>query len=165
MATITNYIDLVTVLEAKSYLRIDASNTDSDVELAVMIGSACNLIENYTQVYLRPRDEVYYFNSEGYIRLYPKPVNSIELPVTATDYDESIKQLYRLYSRNNSSLESMTFNLGYDDTADVKPIFKTAILETVKLWFYGSEDEAVLKGGYLPNSVMAILSSERRFIF
>jgi len=165
MATIVDYTDLVSLAETKSYLRIDTDNSDSDVELAVMIGSACNLIENYTQVYLRPRDEVYYFNSEGYIRLYPKPVNSIELPVTATDYDEVIKQLYRLYSRNNSSLESMTFNLGHDDTADVKPIFKTAILETVKLWFYGSEDEAVLKGGYLPNSVMAILSSERRFIF
>jgi len=164
MPTITDYTDIISVEDAKKYLRIDTDNTDSDSEIEVMIDSACNLIENYTQTYLKPRDNVYYFNNANYIRLYSYPVNEIVLPTVDTGYSIENKNLYTVYYRENSYLESMTFNIGYTDTANVKAIFKMAILETVKLWFYGSETETAMKG-YIPNSVMAILSSERRFIF
>ena len=165
MATITDYTDLISVSEAKLYLRIDSDITESDSEIYLMIGSACNLIENYTQVYLKPQSKQYFFNTEGTARVYAYPINSVTAPVSADDYDVTEYQLYKTYCPLDAELTSMTFNIGHNDTDNVKPIFKSAILETIKLWFYGSEDEAVLKGGYIPNSVMAILSSERRFIF
>jgi len=164
MAVIVNYTDLVSLAEAKSYLRIDDAITDVDDEITLMINSACNLVESYTQVYLKPQTKEYYFNCEGYIRLYSWPINTITVPADITAYDEAMRQLYTVYTRKSISLESMTFNVGHSDTENVKPIFQQAILETVKLWFFGSETETAMKG-YIPNSVMAILSSERRFIF
>lgn len=164
MAVIVNYTDLVSLADAKSYLRIDDAITDVDNEITLMINSACNLVENYTQVYLKPQSKEYYFNGDGCIRVYAYPINAIPIPADATTYDTAMRQLYTAYTRKSVGLESMTFDIGHTDTENVKPIFSQAILETVKLWFFGSETETAMKS-YIPNSVMAILSSERRFIF
>ena len=51
MPTITDYTDIISVEDAKKYLRIDTDNTDSDSEIEVMIDSACNLIENYNLLF------------------------------------------------------------------------------------------------------------------
>ena len=128
MATITNYTDWVTLAEAKTYLRLD-TQTESDLEITVMINAACELIENYTQFYFKPQTKTYIFNYKGV-----KTVLSLEA------------------------------NIGFSNTDQIKDIFKYAVLETVKLWFYGSESETVMKG-YVPTSVMSILAQERRFIF
>lgn len=164
MATITDYIDLIPLATAKTYLRIDEDITEADDEIILMVNSACELIEKYTQVYLKPQDLDFYFNTRNCSRVYAYPINSIELPVDEDDVTVTVKQLYSIYEPNTTDLDYITLNVGYNDSDNVKSIFSQAVLETVKLWFYGSETETIMKG-YIPSSVMAILSSERRFIF
>jgi len=164
MAIITDYTDLISLATAKTYLRIDDDITGVDVEVGIMIDSACELIEQYTQVFLKPQSKTFYFNTQNYARVYAYPITAITAPASADDYEVTVKQLYSVYELNNTTLESITASIGHSDTTNVKAIFIQAVLETVKLWFYGSETETVMKG-YVPSSVMAILSSERRFIF
>ena len=162
MAAITDYVDWVTLAETKVYLRLDDGITESDFEITTMINAACELVENYTQYYFKPQTKTYYFNDKGVIRLYAYPITSI----TETEgFDVDVRQLYSLYSQTDTTLESIEANIGYSDTDQIKDIFKYAVWETVKLWFYGSESETVIMKGYIPNSVMSILAPERRFIF
>lgn len=163
MATITEYIDVVTLADTKLYLRIDQELTESDLEITTMINSACELIEKYTQVYLKPQAKTYYLDTNGCARVYDYPLNSTT-EVLDTDYTEEVKQLYTIWTKKLSTLKSVTANIGHTDTTNVKDIFRLGVMETTKLWFYGSEDESVMKG-YLPKSVMDFLASERRFIF
>jgi len=161
MAVITNYTDVVSLDEAKLFLRIDEDICESDAEIIVMINAASELIEGYTQTYLKPQTKAYYFNYKGVIRVYANPINSI----TETEgFTVEQKQLYSNYCQTDPTVLSLEANIGFTDTALVKDIFRYAIQETVKLWFYGSETETIMKG-YIPSSVMSILASERRFIF
>jgi len=160
MSAITDYIDWVTLAEAKTYLRLD-TQTETDLEITVMINAACELAENYTQYYFKPQTKEYTFNYKGVIRIYASPITSI----TETEgFTTDVQQLYTTYCQTDTTVLSLEANIGYSDTDQIKDIFKYAVLETVKLWFYGSESETVMKG-YVPNSVISILSSERRFIF
>ena len=162
MSVITNFTDWVTLAETKDYLRIDAGITESDTEITVMINAACELIQTYTEHYFKPQARTYYF-THGCARVYATPITSVTLPVEATDYSIEVKQMYSIYTPVLTTLKSITFDIGYTDTDQIKDIFKYAVWETVKLWFYGSESETVMKG-YVPSSVLAILAGERRFI-
>lgn len=164
MATITDYLDVVSLSTAKTYLRIDTDLTEADSEISLMIQSASELIERYTQIYLKPQTKTFYLNTQGCTRIYAYPITAITDPESADDYEVEVKALYSIYTPNLSTTESFTATLGHTDTDDVRAVIKQAILETVKLWFYGSESETVMKG-YIPSSVMSILSGERRFIF
>lgn len=161
MSAITNYIDWVTLAEQKTYLRLDADITESDAEITVMINSAAELIEGYSQHFFKPQTKEYFFNYRGEIRAYAYPIVSI---TETAGFDTTEKQLYTVYCQTDTAVKSITANIGYSDTDQIKDIFKYAVLETVKLWFYGSEDESTMKG-FLPSSVMQILGSEKRFIF
>ena len=161
MSAIVNYIDWVTLAETKTYLRLDADITESDAEITMMINASCELVQNYTQHYFKPQTKVYVFNHRGIIRLYANPITSI----TETEgFTSTLSQLYTTYCQTDTTVLSLEANIGYSDTDQIKDLFKYAVLETVKLWFYGSETETVMKG-YIPNSVMSILAPERRFIF
>ena len=164
MATITSYIDVVPLATAKTYLRIDTGITESDSEITILINSACELIEQYTQIFLKPQPKTFYFNTNNEARVYAYPINSITAPANADDYKVTVKQLYSVYEPNDADLKSITAYIGHTDTDNVKQIFVYAVLETVKLWYYGGESESVMKG-YIPSSVMNVLSQERRFIF
>jgi len=161
MATITQYRDVVTLSDTKLYLRMDQDLTEADIEITTMINSACELIEKYTQVYLKPQSKTYYFGPVDCIRIYDYPINSTT-EVLDTDYTVDTLELYSNYTQKISTLKSITANIGHTDTANVKDLFRLACMETVKRWFYGSESETV---GSLPESVMNMLASERRFIF
>ena len=161
MAAIVDYIDWVTLDEAKTYLRVDDGITNSDLEITMMINAACELIQNYTQVYFKPQTKTYVFNYNGIIRIYANPITSI---TETAGFTVTNTQLYNEYCQTDTDVKSLEANIGFDDTTDIKDIFKYGVLETVKLWFYGSESESTMKG-YLPSSVLSILAQERRFIF
>ena len=160
MSAITDYIDWVTLPQAKTYLRLD-SQTETDAEITMMINAACELVENYTQHYFKPQTKTYIFNYKGVIHIYANPIVSI---TEATGFDVTVSQLYSVYCQTDTTVKSLKANIGYSDTDQIKELVKYAVLETVKLWFFGSESETVMKG-YIPNSVMGILAPERRFIF
>ena len=161
MAAITDYIDWVTLSETKTYLRLDDGITESDLEITMMINASCELVQNYTQVYFKPQTKTYFFNDNGVVRIYDSPITSI---TEVAGFTVIAKQLYSEYCQTDTLVLSLDANIGYADTNNIKDLFKYAVLETVKLWFYGSETESTMKG-YLPNSVLSILAQERRFIF
>lgn len=161
MSAITNYIDWVTLAETKTYLRLDDGITESDLEITMMINAACELVENYTEHYFKPQTKSYVFDYDGVIRAYAEPIVST---TETTGFSSEERQLYTIYCQTSTLVKSLEANIGYSDTDQIKDIFKYGVLETVKLWFYGSESETVMKG-YLPSSVMSILANERRFIF
>lgn len=161
MAAITVYTDLVTLASTKEYLRIDTDITDLNDEITQLINSACSMIENYTQVYLAPKDMDYFFDYSGCTRVYAWPINTID---GEASYTRVQRQLYSVFSSSDSSLESVTVNVGHTDTDNVKDIFIHAVQELVRMWFYQSETEAISKS-ILPDKIIQIVSQERRFIF
>ena len=164
MAIITEYIDAVTLAETKQYLRIDPLDVDLDGELTRMISSACELVEQFSNYRMKPQI-LRYPLTRGMVRIYDFPIVSIDDPAVNT-FTAIEKNLFTLLcdfqgdfiQDNNVVLASV----GYDDT-DILPSFLvTAVLETVRIWFYNTEDNT--GRGILPEPVFALLKPFKRFI-
>ena len=134
MAAIVNYTDLVPVSEAKSYLRLD-STLDLNLEITLLINAACEAIEAYTNHYLKPQNKSYF--GQGCYRVYDWPINSVVTPASADNYKESKQQYYSNFALNE--VGELTLNVGYNDTDNVPPGLKLAVLEMVRVYFYNSE--------------------------
>lgn len=173
MAVIENYTDVVSLQEVRTYLRFDVTDADVNAEITRMINSACKLIEDYTNYRLKPQ-LIYYFFENGKIRIYDFPIIDIQTPVDSDDYKRVDKGLYieltDLRGMEASNLPVIA-NAGYNDTDAVNPILVQAVLETIRVWFFNSEQDSVkgvlsytaMNKGVLPYTAMNMVSGLKRF--
>ena len=87
------YINVITLADAKNYLRIDDTLTEDDAQITRMIKAALSYVENYTGhlVYARDKD---YRLIDGKVTVYDYPINS-EVTV---DLDVENKTLHKNYT-------------------------------------------------------------------
>jgi len=132
------FIDVVSLAEAKQYLRVDDGFTADDSLITMLINLAGNDVERFTNHLLFAREKTYKF-FDGEKRVYDYPINSVTSPVE-DDMDITELSLYSLYCYSSGDL---VLNVGYADPADVPPMLKIKMLEIVDGMYNGNDNSSI----------------------
>ena len=149
-------MDIITLSEAKVYLRIDDTLTEDDNQILRMINSALSYVEKYTNVYLRPTTKDYFF-SNGLTLVYDYPINTVENP---EEFSRVEKQQYSVFS---SSLDKVTLNIGFTDISNVPTVLIDVAFEILDILYYQHETGKSIKTDLSSVSV-TVLDEFKRFI-
>ena len=154
---ITAFTDIIALAEAKTYLRIDASQAETDEEITSMINAAFRFIEKQTNHISFAQDVVY--DVDTCIRIYDYPINSVVAPASSDDYSVEVKSTFSNYSLSATTL---TLNVGYSLDGSYPDDLRQAALQMLKVWYFESEKQA--NSTLIPISVKDVIDSYRRFI-
>lgn len=149
-------MDLITLSEAKVYLRIDDTLTEDDNQISRMVNSSLAYVEKYTNVYLRPTTKEYFF-SNGSVLVYDYPITTVLNPeeITRTEKQQ--------YSILNSNLDKVTLNIGYADAAEVPTELIDVAYEILDILYYQHETGKSVKTDLSSVSV-TVLDEFKRFV-
>ena len=152
----TNYIDVISLERAKLYLKVDASQTETDEEITSMINSSLSFIEKRTNHIFKTRDKVYYKDCAlvNQVKVYDYPIDN-----SVTDYDITYRPLYAFVPTIDNMV---TLTIGYTSVEDIPNELIDAALQLIKVWFYESETQS--NTTLIPLSVMEAIDVNRRFI-
>ena len=153
-----SYLNVITLQEAKDYLRIDDTLTEDDARITSMIKASLRYIERQTNVILYARDQEYLF-TDYCVRVYDYPINTI---ISPTDLDVKEKELYTIYSVNKSDVK-LNLNIGYVNSDDVPNEIIEIALEYLKYMYYDSESNTG-NSGEIPMYIKQMIHDQKRFI-
>jgi len=151
------YLDIISLEQAKNYLKIDDGQTETDQEITRMIKGAFSYIEKITNHIMYARDKVYDVDNclqMSLVYVYDFPINSI--PDNATQSKKAS------YSTIYTTDDTITLNIGYHDPTDIPQELIEAAYQIIKVWFYESEKQS--NSTLIPISVEDAISSNKRFI-
>ncbi len=135
-----SYLTVITLPDAKDYLRIDQGFTDDDAQITRMINGSLSFVERWTNIFVFARDNNYLM-IDGKISVYDYPVNSIEAPLPITDVVTERKTLYNNYSLGSDTVD-LTLNVGHVLPTDVPDDLREVALEIIDLMYHGSKNAA-----------------------
>jgi hypothetical protein len=152
----TNYTDVISLEQAKLYLKIDNGQTITDAEITGMINSALSYIEKRTNHIFKTRDKVYYKDCAlvQQVKVYDFPIDNTE-----TELDIKYKQLYAIVPTVN---DMVTLTIGYTNIEDIPAELIDSAYQLINFWFYNSETKNAMNT--IPDFVMANIDTNRRFI-
>ena len=127
------YIDVITLPDAKVYLRVDDDLTEDDNQITRMIRASLSYIENYTNYILFARDKEYRL-IDGCVRVYDFPINS----EVTLELETENKTLYTNYSLGYTN-DLITLNVGYVDPAEIPQDLIEVAYEIIELMYYEKE--------------------------
>ena len=153
------YIDVLTLAQTKTFLRIDDTLSDDDAQITQMIKSALSTIERRTNVLVYARSKSYLFQDYE-VRVYDFPINSLTSPSDAVLVE---KELHSIYSTNNTANLKLVLNVGYTDPLDVPSELIDAALQLVKYMYYEAETNTASKGN-IPYWIQEMINQHKRFI-
>jgi len=149
----TSYLDVISLDQAKNYLKIDDSLTEDDDLIIGMINSSLSFIEKRTCHIFKTRDKVYYKDCAlvQQVKVYDYPITS-ELDIT-------YRPLYAIVPTTN---DTVTLTIGYTSIDDIPSELIDAAYQLIKVWYYESEKQE--NTTLIPLSVMQSIDVNRRFI-
>ena len=152
----TNYTDVLSLEQAKLYLKIDDGQTITDNEIIGMINSALSFIEKRTQHIFKTRDKVYYKDCAlvQQVKVYDYPIDNTE-----TEFDIVYKLNYAIVPTVN---DVATLTIGYSSVDDIPAELIDSALQLINYWFYNSETKNAMNT--VPDFVVSNMDVCRRFI-
>lgn len=150
------YLDVLTLAETKTYLRVDDTLTDDDARITSMIKATLSMIETKTNILVYARDKRYFFDNFK-LRVYDYPINTTTFPDSATVTEKT------LYTLIESADTDITLNVGYEDPLDVPNEIKECALEYIKYLYYDSETNNGTPN-QIPLYVQNIINELKRFL-
>lgn len=147
-----NYLNIISLDQAKLYLKIDDCQSETDSEIENMIKSSLSFIEKRTGHIMFPREKTYYGCNQIFIHDYP--INEITV-------GESL-QIMPLYQKVQTVGGLATLNVGYEDSDDIPSELIDAALQMIKVWFYESERQ--VNSTLIAQSTMEAIDINRRFV-
>jgi hypothetical protein len=152
----TNYTDVISLEQAKLYLKIDDGQTITDDEITGMINSALSYIEKRTNHIFKTRNKVYYKDCAlvQQVKVYDYPIDNTE-----TELDIKYKQLYAIVPTVD---DMVTLTIGYSELDEIPSELIESALQLINFWFYNSETKNAMNT--IPDFVMANIDTNRRFI-
>lgn len=151
----TNYTNVISLEQAKLYLRVDSDQDVTDDEITQMINSALSFIEKRTNHIFKTRDKLYYKDCA-----LVQQVKVYDYPIVNT---ESLNIKYRpLYAIVPTVDDMVTLTIGYESVDDIPSELIDAALQMLKVWFYESEKQ--VNTTLIPLSVMQAIDANRRFV-
>lgn len=150
----TDYLDVISLDQAKIYLKIDSGQNETDAEIKQMIGSALSYIEKRTNHIFMDREKVYYKDCAlvQRVKVYDYPIK--EAPA-GTEYTNTFAFVPTV---NNF----VTLELGYDEVEDIPVELIDAALQLINFWFYNSETQNAMNT--VPDFVNVNIDVNRRFV-
>ena len=152
----TNYTDVISLEQAKLYLKIDDGQTITDDEITGMINSALSFIEKRTNHIFKTREKVYYKDCGlvEQVKVYDYPIDNTE-----TEFDIKYRPLYAIVPTVNGQV---TLTTGYEDLESIPAELIDSALQLINFWFYNSETKNAMNT--VPDFVMANLDANRRWL-
>lgn len=150
------YENIISVAEAKHYLRLDSDFNEDDSDIERMIASALEYITKNTNYVFRVQNKTYRQDYDCNTFIYDYPVNT-------TDFSPNIPLYYSGYIKFKNT-DVVTASIGFTSKADDG--FPSALidcaLQMIEVWYNGSEktDNSTL----MPPSVEEIIRTYRRCI-
>lgn len=131
-----NYLDIISLGEAKNHLRVDDDLTADDAAISRMIQSALVYIESWTNLLLIDRAKTYKL-VDGFVRVFDYPINSI----TSPDEDDMTIEVRNLHTSYSYGIETtdLVLNVGYSDLDDIPTGLIDVGLELIDLFYYSKE--------------------------
>lgn len=154
------YLDVISLAEAKVYLRVDDTLTVDDAQITSMINSALKYVEDYTQVLVFDRAKTYTLVDQV-VRVYDYPINSVTSPTE--NLETELKTLYTNYCYNDTDTQDLVLNVGYDNPDNVPQDLIQVAYEIIDIFYYGKETGKTM-ADISPLS-MNILNQNKRFLF
>ena len=154
------YLDIITLAEAKTYLRIDDTLTEDDAQITRMINAALSQVEIATNYILFARAKSYVVENLS-VNVYDYPINSLTTPTTATSVEKSI---YTTYKTIVSTDLKVTLNVGYTTPSDVPSDLVEVAYEMIDLMYYSPETGKSIKSDLSELSKMVLSNYKRFFI-
>lgn len=153
------YLDVITLAQAKNYLRVDDSLTEDDADITRMIKGALKYVEDFTNVMVYARDKKFLV-LDCLSRVYDYPINTLNSPA---DAEVTLRSNYNAYEVTDDTIDYIDLNVGYSNPLDVPSDLIEVALEKIGLSYYGAkEDGAVRKK--LSEDSMAVLYQNKRFL-
>ena len=149
----TTYLDVISLEQAKLYLKIDTLQTETDAEITNMINSSLSFIEKRTGHIFKTKSKTYYSCAL---------VNSVivyDYPIIDAPTGTQVRQLNSIVPTVSGSV---VLELGYADLEDIPSELIDAALQLLKVWFYESETQS--NTTLIPLSVMQAIDVNRRFV-
>lgn len=154
------YLDVISLAEAKTYLRIDDTLTEDDSQITRMIQGALSFVEIWTQNYLYARAKTYLM-VDGCKRVYDYPINSITTP-TEADMDNEQMTLYKIFTYGVDT-SNLVLNIGHVLPASVPQELIEVAYEIIDLMYYEHESGKSYKKN-LSELSKDILNKHKRFL-
>ena len=154
-----SYLNVITLEQAKQYLRIDEDLSDDDSQIEQMIKSALSTIERRTNILFYARDKKYIFQ-DYCVKVYDYPINSV---VSTFDVDTDQKTLFTNYQTNTGDNE-IVLNVGFNNTDNIPFELVDCALQYIKYLYYEAETNKANKGD-LPTWLNDMINQNKRFIF
>jgi hypothetical protein len=152
----TNYTDVISLEQAKLYLKIDDGQTITDDEITGMINSALSFIEKRTNHIFKTRDKVYFKDCAlvQQVRVYDYPIDNTE-----TELEIEYRPLYAIVPTVNNMV---TLTTGYTSVEDIPSELIDSALQLINFWFYNSETKNAMNS--VPDFVLSNIDVNRRFL-
>ena len=150
------YENIISVDEAKKYLRLDEDFNEDDSDIERMIASALEYITKNTNYVFRVQNKTYRQDSDSNVIIYDYPLNT-------TDFSPNIPLYYSGYIKFKNT-DVVTASIGFTSKADEG--FPSALidcaLQIIKYYYYGSETNE--NSTLMPKAVEDIIRDYRRCI-
>ena len=154
-----DYTPFLPLTEVKTYLRVNANNTENDSMITTMINTSCHQLETMLNILLIQRNKVYQNPNLTGLRIYDAPINSVVSPTDPNDFTRVDHDLYSHFYLNATSLE---LSVGYSNPADAPEWIKDIAKEMIDILYYGAKDGKTIEKDLSPLSKM-IISQNKRF--
>jgi hypothetical protein len=154
------YLDIITLADAKTYLRIDDTLTEDDAQISRMIKASLSQIERVTNYILFARSKSYVIE-DSKVNVYDYPINSLTTPETVTSVKKSI---YTSYKAENTTDLSLVLNVGYSEASSVPSDLIEVAYEMIDLMYYSPETGKSIKSNLSELSKMVLSNYKRFFI-
>jgi hypothetical protein len=150
----TTYLDIISLEQAKIYLKVDSGQTETDDEITSMINSSLSFIEKRTNHIFKTREKVYYKDCS-----LVQQVKVYDFPIQEAPTDTTVRPLYSIVPTVN---DTVTLTIGYILLDDIPNELIDAALQIIKVWFYESEKQE--NTSLIPLSVLQAIDANRRFL-
>ena len=152
----TNYTDVISLEQAKLYLKIDDGQTITDDEITGMINSALSFIEKRTNHIFKTRDKVYFKDCAlvQQVKVYDYPIDNTE-----TELEIEYRPLYAIVPTVNNMV---TLTTGYTSVEDIPSELIDSALQLINFWFYNSETKNAMNS--VPDFVLSNIDVNKRFL-
>lgn len=152
----TNYTDVISLEQAKLYLKIDDGQTITDDEITGMINSALSFIEKRTNHIFKTRDKVYFKDCAlvQQVKVYDYPIDNSE-----TELEIEYRPLYAIVPTVNNIV---TLTTGYSSVEDIPSELIDSALQIINFWFYNSETKNAMNS--VPDWILSNIDVNRRFL-
>lgn len=156
-----NQLSVVSLSQAKLWLRVDADDDSNDAIITSLIKAAVNQVEKYTLQILWQRVLTARTQVTGIYKIYEYPLLSVE-SVGDDTWEEIETQWYTEVIAESVGLQTVTYVAGYGWTyvggSEVPEDIITAIYEMLSYWYENRDNS---RQG-IPDAATYLLSPYRR---